>query len=72
MGGFCGVISKEDCVNGRLAYRSADLDSLYGKKLRFAIRLENAKLFSLSFEGRPYLHRTPQHSFHDPRPMREI
>jgi len=66
----CIAFSGKDCVNGKLSFRSASLDSLVGKRLRFAIRLENARLYSITFEGRPFIHRDPQYSFNDPRPMK--
>lgn len=64
----CYAIEGKDTVEGRIAFRSASLDSLSGRRVRFAIRLNNALLYSVSFEGRPFLHASrPQHSFNDPR-----
>ena len=64
----CVAIENSDTVSGRIAFRSASTDTLAGRRVRFAIRLNNARIFSISFEGSPFLHPSrPQHSFNDPR-----
>ena len=65
----CVSIENEDTVERKITFKNADTDALKGKRIRFALRIDNALLYSVSFEGRPFLHNRPQYGFNDPRPM---
>ena len=65
----CVSMENEDSTARVITFKNADTASLKGRKVRFALRLDGALLYSLEFEGRPFLHDRPQYSFNDPRPM---
>ena len=67
----CVPFEKTDTVKGRLTYKNADVNTLCKKQIRFAIRLDNALIYSMSFEGKPFLHSRPQMSFNNPAPITE-
>lgn len=53
-------------TEGLLNYKVSNINDLIGKRIRFKIRLNNAKLFSLSFNGKLFLHNAPQKSINLP------
>lgn len=65
----CVSMENEDSTARKITFKNADLNSLKGKRVRFALRLDGALLYSIEFEGKPFLHSRPQYSFNDPRPM---
>lgn len=68
----CIGFSKTDSTDAKVMFKNAFTDSLKGRRVRFAIQLDGALLYSVSFEGRPFLYCQPQVSFNDPRPLTEF
>lgn len=62
----CKAITKTDGVNVKVSFKNADTDDIRGKRVRFAIRLDNALLYALEFNGKPFLYTNVQKSFNDP------
>ncbi len=61
----CVSFTHEDSTEGRVRFKHTSADSLIGQRVRFAIRLDGACLYSLSLDGRPHVYRKPQDSFHE-------
>ena len=66
--------SFDDCVpltgksvHEKICWKGEKKESLVGKRVRFAIRLDLAMIWTVSFDGKPYLKHI-QKDFFDPRP----
>lgn len=62
----CDPMAGTDRVRGAVRWGGKDLSALAGQRIRFAIRLNAALLWSIEFDGKPYLAGV-QRSFNDPR-----
>lgn len=62
----CLSFKNNQQTNGKLRYINSDLNELIGKKIRFKIQLNNAMLFSMRFNGKPFIHNVPQISVNLP------
>lgn len=65
----CISMENENSVERKISFKNSDIESLKGRRVRIALRLDGARLYSIGFEGRPFIHKRPQYSFNDPRPM---
>ena len=62
----CVAISGKDSVSVPLLFKEHSMDELKDKQVRFAFRLNNVLIYSLTFDGRPRLHpRVGQKGYQD-------
>ena len=47
-------------------FKNADIGALAGRRVKMKFMLDNAKLYSVTVDGRPFLHNFPQKSVNLP------
>lgn len=65
---FCDCVGFEnaDSTNKKLQFKNADIGALAGRRIKMKFMLDNAKLYSVTVDGRPFLHNFPQKSVNLP------
>ena len=62
------LVEIKDC---KLKFKNADTAALAGRRIKMKFMLDNARLYSVTVDGRPFLHDSPQKSVNLPYKYQE-
>ena len=70
---FCDCVGFEKAggTNNKLKFKNADIAALAGRRIKMRFMLDNARLYSVTVGGRPFLHDSPQKSVNLPYKYQE-